>query len=76
MKELVTYIIEGITSSTDFEVEEIVDGRKVELIVKASPDIIGLIIGKNGATVKSIRNLLRVKSTLSDQSVFIQVTEK
>jgi predicted RNA-binding protein YlqC (UPF0109 family) len=76
MKELLKYIIEGITGSSDFKIEEVEDDGKTTLEVYANPEIIGLIIGKNGKTIKSIRNIIKVRSTLEEKLVFIDVKEK
>ena len=76
MKDLLSFIVEGITGTTEFEVEETVDGRKIDLLIKADPEIMGMIIGKQGSTIRAIRHLLRVKSTLDQTSVFVEVTEK
>ena len=38
--------------------------------------IIGLIIGKNGKTIRAIRNLLRVRAAIEKKAVFVSVSEK
>ena len=73
MKDLLTYIIKNITGSEDFSVDESEDGERVTLEVKASSEIVGMIIGKGGATIKSIRNLLRVKAALNKKFIYITV---
>ena len=86
MKKLLDHIIKGITASNDYSIEEsIVDesnekpdrtrGKHVSLVVKAKPDIIGLIIGKGGKTVRALRNLLRVKATLEKSTVSLSIEE-
>ena len=78
MKELVNYILEGITTKKDFElvITESADNENyISIEIKANPDIIGQIIGKNGQTIKSIRNLLRVRATLEKKGVSVFVTE-
>jgi len=78
MKELLNYILEGITTKKDFEllVTENADNENyISIEIKANPNIIGQIIGKNGQTIKSIRNLLRVRATLEKKGVSVFVTE-
>jgi len=78
MKELVNYILEGITTKKDFEIvitENADNENYISIEIKANPDIIGQIIGKNGQTIKSIRNLLRVRATLEKKGVSVFVTE-
>ncbi|OGM11451.1 hypothetical protein A2Z22_00170 [Candidatus Woesebacteria bacterium RBG_16_34_12] len=76
MKELVEYIVKEITGSDDFLVEETSENGRVDLLIKANPDLIGIIIGKSGYTIKSIRNLLRIKAVLEKNSFSLNVVEK
>ncbi len=76
MKKLLEYIVEGITGSDNFTVKEVVDEDKIDLTIHTPTDIIGLIIGKGGNTIWSIRNLLKVNATLSHKVVFVKVEEK
>ena len=73
MNDLLTYIIKNITGSEDFTVEEHEDGERLTLQVVASSEIVGMIIGKGGATIKSIRNLLKVRGALTKKFVYITV---
>lgn len=78
MTDLLEYIVKGITKDDDFSIEKKVEdegGREIYEI-KAGPDSIGIIIGKRGKTIKSIRNLMRVRAVLEKKSVFVTVSEK
>lgn len=72
MKELLAFILENLTGSNDFEIEvqENEEG-KVDLIVKAPEELAGLIIGKQGKTIKNIRRLVSVKAALENKVVNI-----
>lgn len=74
MKELLEYIVEGILGKKDFEVGQSVEGDFVTLSLKVAPEDTGLIIGKGGAIIKAIRNLIRVRATLEKKgaSVILQ----
>lgn len=74
MKELLAFILENLTGSNDFEIEvqENEEG-KVDLIVKAPEELAGLIIGKQGKTIKNIRRLVSVKAALEDKVVNISL---
>lgn len=76
MKELLLFILEQITGSKDFEVDqqETEDG-KVDLFVKAPQEIIGLIIGKQGKTIKNIRRIVSVRAALENKVVNISLQE-
>lgn len=76
MKKLLKYIIEEITGSTDFSIEESSEENQENYEIKAGTEIIGMIIGKGGQTIKSIRNLLRVRAVLKKKTVFVSVSEK
>jgi predicted RNA-binding protein YlqC (UPF0109 family) len=75
MKELVEFLTKNITGTNDFEVEEKNEDGLVTFIIKAKPEYMGLIIGKGGKTIKTIRNLVKVRATLEKISVNISVEE-
>lgn len=79
MKTLLEFLIAKITNTkaeTDFDVtEESVDGKAV-LNVTAKPEIVGLIIGKEGKTIKNIRKIVSVKAVLENKSVNISVNPR
>lgn len=76
MKDLLTYLIKEITGDDDFAIEEHEENNHLTLNILAKPDNIGLIIGKNGSTIKAIQVVSRVKGTLENKSVFVNVVEK
>ncbi|MEK7526151.1 MAG: KH domain-containing protein [Patescibacteria group bacterium] len=76
MHDLLKFLITKITGSDKFEIEEEnIDGR-VGLTVKADKDIIGLIIGKEGKTIKTLRKILSVPAVIAQTSVNISVVEQ
>ena len=76
MKDLLTFIVQGITGNKDIDIEETSEGERSHFIIKAPEDVIGIIIGKEGRTVKAIRNLLKVRATLEKKGVSISVEPK
>lgn len=74
MKELLAFILENLTGSADFEidVQENEEG-KIDLIVKAPEELAGLIIGKQGKTIKNIRRIVSIKAALEDKVVNISL---
>jgi predicted RNA-binding protein YlqC (UPF0109 family) len=77
MEKLLKFLIENMTSLTDYEIkEEEQDDSTLQFTIVSKPDTIGLIIGKEGKTIKAIQNLLRVKGRLENKSVFVNVSEK
>lgn len=76
MIDLIKYIITNITGKEDIEViENELDGGRFEYVVKLPKDLMGIVIGKGGNTIKSIRNLIKVKATIEKKSVNIFVEE-
>ncbi|MBV6496888.1 MAG: KH domain-containing protein [Acidobacteria bacterium ACB1] len=59
MKEAVERIITALVGEPDVvEITEIEDGKNVRLEVRVAPHDMGRIIGREGRTVKAIRNIL------------------
>ena len=75
MKDLLNFILSE-TTGQDCQVEETEENSHVILNVKADPEILGLIIGKGGQTIKAIQTLLRVRGRIENKSVFVNVGEK
>lgn len=75
MKDLATFLIKNITGSDSFDITEQSDNERIDVNVKASDDIVGLIIGKEGKTIKNIRKILSIKATKQDKMVNINVNQ-
>ena len=74
MKELLTFLVTNITGSDDFKIEErSEDEGRITLDVMANPEIVGLIIGKEGKTIKNLRKILSIKATRDNLGVNINV---
>ncbi|MBX3281259.1 MAG: KH domain-containing protein [Acidobacteria bacterium] len=59
MKEAVERIITALVGEPGaVEINEIEDGKNVRLEVRVAPHDMGRIIGREGRTVKAIRNIL------------------
>lgn len=80
MKALLEFLVSKITGATpakDFSIDETnEEGGKSLLTITAKPDIIGLIIGKEGKTIKNIRKIISVRAVLEKKSVNISVVEQ
>ena len=74
MRDLLFYLLSKITGSNDFDIEELSSEEgKITFDVKANPEIIGLIIGKEGKTIKNIRKILSIRATKEKTGVNISV---
>jgi len=76
MKKLLEHILSSITEKDNFQVEETKQDSVINYNILVNPEVIGLIIGKSGRTIKAIQNILRVKARLEKTSVFLNITEK
>lgn len=76
MKKLLDYLLKNLIGKDNYkiEVEESQEGH-VNFNVQVDKDNIGLIIGKEGKTIKAIRSLLKVKAILEKKAVTINVSE-
>src|ERR1051326_4375163 len=75
-KEFVEYVVQALVSNPDaVKVERSVDDRGVLLELTVDPADMGKVIGKAGATAKSIRTLLRVLGAKNDARVNLKIVE-
>jgi len=76
MNELVEYIVKSIVTKPEaVSVKEESDNGEVRLLLTVDPTDMGLVIGKAGQTIKSIRKLLTVRAMAEDVRVFLQLVE-
>jgi len=75
MKKLLDHIISNIIGKDNFSIEEQESDGHMQLIVKTKAENIGLLIGKQGRTIKAIRNIIKIKAVLENKSVNVSVDE-
>ena len=75
MKELLEYILKSIVDDFDaISIEEDFEEPNVVVYrIYADDDQKGVIIGRGGRTIKSIRNILGIKAVREDKKVFVKV---
>ncbi|NLG94458.1 MAG: KH domain-containing protein [Acetomicrobium flavidum] len=70
-----TIVTRLVTKPEDVEVkQEVVDG-KVKVSIKVNPEDMGRVIGKAGATIKSIRVIAKAAAIKSKDKVDVVVEE-
>jgi uncharacterized protein len=75
-KEFVEYVVRALVDHPDdVQVRRSVDDMGVLLELAVNPEDMGKVIGKAGATAKSIRTLLRVLGSRSDARVNLKIVE-
>ncbi|MGD8744342.1 MAG: KH domain-containing protein [Candidatus Woesebacteria bacterium] len=75
MEDLIKYIVEKITGTKDFSVEKQTDDERETYEISIAPDLIGMVIGKRGKTIRAIRKIVKIKAVLEDKSVNVNVKE-
>ncbi|MBW4061166.1 KH domain-containing protein [Candidatus Saccharibacteria bacterium] len=75
-REFVEYVVKALVAHPeDVSVKRSVDEMGVLLELSVNPEDMGKVIGKAGATAKSIRTLLRVLGSRSDERVNLKIIE-
>lgn len=75
MKDLLEHITQNITGNKDVEVvESEVDGVH-QYIVRAPKDVMGLLIGKEGRTIRAIRSLARARAIVKKTNINVNLEE-
>ena len=75
-KEFVEYVVRALVANPDdVKVKRSVDDMGVLLELSVNPEDMGKVIGKAGATAKSIRTLLRVLGSRGDERVNLKIVE-
>lgn len=76
MQDLLDYIVKSLVTNPEAVViEENNDGGNVNLLLTVAPEDMGLIIGKGGQTIHSIRKLLTVRAIAENVRVNLQLVD-
>lgn len=76
MKDLLSYIVTSLVTKPEaVSIEETNEDGNVNLTLTVDPTDMGLIIGKNGATIRSIRKLLTVRAIAENVRINLQLSE-
>jgi predicted RNA-binding protein YlqC (UPF0109 family) len=73
MEELLDYLVKNITGNNKIEINKNEEGGNINLAIKSPEEVVGLIIGKAGKTIKAISRLLKVRATLEKKRVNVEV---
>lgn len=75
-KEFLEYIVKALVDHPDdVKIDRSVDEMGVLLNLKVHPEDMGQIIGREGATVRAIRNLVRIVGLKSHARVNLKIEE-
>lgn len=70
-----TIVTRLVTKPEDVEVKQEVADGKVKISIKVNPEDMGRVIGKAGATIKSIRVIAKAAAIKSKDKVDVVVEE-
>ncbi|MEI6587454.1 MAG: KH domain-containing protein [Candidatus Moraniibacteriota bacterium] len=75
-KEFVEYVVKQIVNKPDdVRVERKIDEMGVLITLDVNPEDMGMIIGREGATAKALRTLLRVIGARNNARVNLKINE-
>lgn len=75
-KEFVEYVVKQIVNKPDdVKVERKIDEMGVLITLDVNPEDMGMIIGREGATAKALRTLLRVIGARNNARVNLKINE-
>ena len=76
MKEFIEYILNQIVSKPDeIEVNEVTQNGLTVYEINVHEDDMGLVIGKNGRTIRSIRSLIKSKAIKDGVRIRVELIE-
>lgn len=76
MKDLLNFIVTSLVTNPEaVQIEERKQNGTVDLNLTVDPKDMGLIIGKNGQTIRAIRKLLTVRAIAENVRVNLQLNE-
>ncbi len=73
MLELLEFLTQGVLGEEKFDIVEMDDAGRKTYTIKTNPENIGLVIGKGGRMIKSLRNILKIRATLEKTAVSLNV---
>lgn len=77
MKQLLEYIAKNLTGNQDIEIDEKEEENGIKVyVIKTPQEVMGLLIGKEGKTIRAIRALARARAIVDQQKIFINLEEK
>lgn len=75
MEKLLEYITKNITGKK-VSVKKTNSGDLVIYTITAPQDIMGMLIGKQGRTIRAIRALARARAIIDEENVAVKLEEK
>lgn len=76
MKEFIEYLLKQIVSKPEsIEVQESNTGDIFQYLIKVDPSEMGLVIGKEGRTIRSLRALAKAKAIKDNVRINLELVD-
>ena len=75
MIELLEYITQNITGDTRIKIEEQNAGDLTIYTIKSPKEVMGMLIGKEGRTIRAIRTLARTRAIVDGAKIAVELEE-
>lgn len=75
MQKLLEFLLKGILGKEKFDVTETEENGRIDYVIKTAQENVGMIIGKGGRMIKTLRNILKIRATLEKKVVFLNIGE-
>lgn len=73
MDELLTFLIKSLVSDEDaVKVEKKEDDKSIDFRIKVAESDLGKVIGKNGKTAASLRNIIRTMAAKEHKRAYVK----
>ncbi len=74
MKDFVEFLLKQIVNDPDkVKVEEVIEGTIVNLKACVAQEDMGIVIGKDGKTINSLRSLTKAKAIKEGVKVYLEL---
>ena len=76
MIDLLNFLLKGILGEEKFHVIENEEEGRFLYSIRTDPKNVGMIIGKGGHMIKTLRNVFKVRATLEKKAVSLNIAEE
>lgn len=75
MMDLLNFLLKGILGKENFEISETNEDGKILYRIQTKEANKGLVIGKGGRMINALRHLLKIRATLEQKVVNLEVAD-
>ncbi len=73
LTDFLNFLLSSLVDSTDYQLSQSEQNGVINYTLQVKPEKAGLIIGREGRTIKAIRRLLQIKASQQKLHVYLQV---